>query len=284
VRAVFAESSPPDPCVVIGLIVLLLLVVAAIGAAIEGYNREQQRQQEAREARERRRECERQRELQREKARLEQESQQALMLAVAQLKDAAEERFKASLTAGDLEELDQRVREAQLVFSRTGRVLTARVYAVPTGWVAVEWMLDPSHPQPLRVVGKREGEVVFVEHAYRGVYADVLPRGREYTFELEAYDGDSPRERGFKFVVKIPTPKQWRRKVSAAAEPDALAKQQKKIEQTIKLLTASDELWEQARRESHQKVDAAEGSDADKRRRKARLDAQIAQERDKDEP
>ena len=201
---------------------------------------------------------------------------------MAQLREAAEERFRGTLTAGTSEELDKRLREAQLIYSRTGRVITARVFVSPTGWVGIEWMVDPSQPLPPRVVGKRDGKVVFTEHAYRNVYADVLQRGREYTFCLEAFDGERALERGFEFPVKVPTERQWRRSLGPATPPDALAEQQKKVEGAIRLLTGEDELWEKARREGHKRIDEEGGTEQEKKRRKARLDAQIAQERDKE--
>jgi hypothetical protein len=292
-----AEASPDDVLkgVFVGVLVAAALVLLFALAKLASRAAEQERQR-----REREEEAASQRELQRQaeleahrqrldreyrqrEERAERERQQALALTVAQLREAAEERFRGTLTAGTSEELDKRLREAQLIFSRSGRVITARVFISPTGWAGIEWMVDPSQPVPLRVIGRRDGEQVFMEYAYRGVYGDVLRRGREYTFSLEAYDGNRALEPGFAFTVKVPTERQWQRSLGAGASPDALEEQKKRIEGTVKLLTGEDELWEKARREGHKRIDEEGGTEQEKRRRKARLDAQIAQERDKEQ-
>lgn len=271
-------------------LVLVLFVVAAIalllflGSVEVEYEEKDEERQKAGQAELKRKEAELEAEFCRKREEFEQNAQVTVAQAVADVRTAAEERFRGSLAADDLEGVDRKLREAQLMFSRTGRYLTVRVCAVPTGWVGIEWMLDPKVSRPLKVVGRRNGKIVFVEHAYKGVFAEVLVRGREYMYTFEVMDHAAEYEDGFGFVLKIPTPAQWDRKVGGAPEPrDDAAERRQKILEKVRGMAGEDELWENGRREGHQQIDATDAADLEKKRRKARLDAQIAKERDKTE-
>lgn len=214
---------------------------------------------------------------------LRQEMQQSLTKALAELRLTAEERFRPAIDAQGLEDLDQKLREAQLMHSHSGRVLSVRVLAVPTGWTSIEWMLDPDVPNPLRIICFRDDKIQFVDHAYKGRFTTVLARGKEYRFKFQAMDGSRDREDSFQFTVKLPTPGQWRRKVGEVA-PDTTNERERQISDKVKRLTNEHNAWEKGRREGHQAIDGSDAPEGDKRRGKARLDAQIQRERDKDEP
>jgi len=209
-----------------------------------------------------------------------------------ELREAREERrsrpaeeFQTSILAGTLQEIDRRLRQEQLLFSRSGRVLRVRVVAVPTGWVGIEWVLDAGLPQPLRVVGEKDGLVVFTEHAYRGLYVDTLERGRSYLFQFHAFDGSRVREPDFKMVITIPTPAQYARNIEAPAakKPEQAAARKRRITKKAKMIMAEDALWESVRQQGHATIDASNGSDLEKRKRKSFLDAKLAREREKEE-
>jgi hypothetical protein len=272
-------------------LLLILFVVAAIalllflGFVEVKYEEKDEEREKVSQAELKRKEAELEAEFRRTREEFEQNAQATVAQAVADVRTASEERFRGSLVADNLEGVDRKLREAQLMFSRTGRVLTVRVCAVPTGWVGIEWMLDPKVSRPLKVVGRRNGKIVFVEHAYKGLFAEVLVRGREYMYTFEVMDNAAEYEDGFGFVVKIPTPAQWERKIGGTPEPprDDAAERRQKIVEKVKGLAGEDELWESGRREGHQQIDATDTVDLEKKRRKARLDAQIAKERDKAE-
>jgi hypothetical protein len=284
---VSAEAPSLDGFGVALLLVISVLAVIALllflGSVEVEYEEKDEERQKASRAELKRKEAELEAEFSRKREEFEQNAQATVAQAIADVRTAAEERFRGSLSADNLEGVDRKLREAQLMFSRTGRVLTVRVFAVPAGWVGIEWMLDPKVPNPLKVVCRRNGKVVSVEHAYKGLHTDLLLRGKEFTFSLQAFEGDRQYEDGLEFVVKIPTPGQWERKVGGTPEPprDDAAERRQKIVEKVKGLAGEDELWENGRREGHQQIDATEAADLEKRRRKARLDAQIAKERDK---
>lgn len=275
-----------------GFALLLVLLVAAaialllfLGSVECKYEERDEKRKKASQAELKRKEAGLEAEFRRKHEEFDQNAQATVAQAIADARTTAEERFRGSLAADNLEGVDRKLREAQLMFSRTGRYLTVRVCAVPTGWMGIEWMLDPKVSRPLKVVGRRNGKIVFVEHAYKGVFAEVLVRGREYMYTFEVMDHAAEYEDGFGFVVRIPTPAQWDRKVGGAPEPprDDAAERRQKIMEKVKVLAGEDELWESGRREGHQQIDATDAADLEKKRRKARLDAQIAKERDKTE-
>lgn len=214
---------------------------------------------------------------------LEKHSELALAKSIQAVRDGADERYRVTLTPGELEERDQRLREAQLMFSRNGRVICVRGFATPTGWLALEWFLEPSLARPLTVVGVRDGKVVFSEHAYRGMYCDILERGREYTFVMHAMEGKFDREQGFQFVVRLPTDEQWRRRIGGEDPISAGAARERRINERIQAIATEDGLWEKARREGHQRVEQSDGSEMEKKKRKASLDVKLQEERDRED-
>jgi hypothetical protein len=114
-----------------------------------------------------------------------------------------------------------------MLFSRTGHVVTARVFASPTGRAGIEWLVSHDQPLPPVVCLYRNGTLVAKEHAYRGMHIDQLKRGQEYSYRIEVYEGTRSGntghqiEHGFVITVRIPTPNEWKRTVSKLlAEPE----------------------------------------------------------------
>jgi hypothetical protein len=225
-------------------------------------------------------------EVRRQQDEAEQAAQLALAQAIQKVRDAAEERYRTALASANLEEMDQRLREAQLIFSRGGRVLTVRVFISPTGWVGIEWMQDPGRPYPLKVVCWRGDEVITIDHLYRGVIGDILVRGRAYVFSFEAFDGKRNLEPDFQFEVKVPTVKQWKRKVDPAVPKPVVedeATREQKLVQKAKQIVGDEVLWQKLRKDAHQAIDNSEGSDFEKRRKKGAVDTRLQEVRDKEE-
>jgi hypothetical protein len=289
-----------DVCITVGVL-LVLGAVALIWylvydhircergrMATEAANQEEARQRAAQTfQRERQAEFDRrQRELESEARRAKQENSEKTDLAIAEairsVREAASERYQSAIPATTLQELEKRLREAQLMFSRSGKVLTVRVAAVPTGWLAIEWMVDPNFREPPRVTGRRNGVKLFVERAYKGMCCDILNRGTEYRFTFHVSGKYTSEAEDLEFVIKLPTPRQWLRKVIEPGEADHLSKREKRITQTVQKITKEDELWEKARRDAHEQIDATQTPDREKQKRKATLDAKIIDARDRE--
>ena len=263
-------------------IVAVAVICAKAEEAKEHYQSvfDEKAQEEQAELAKKKRELEREaRRQQEEQAR---EAECALAQAVEDVRQAAEERYRSGIPDGQLEEVDQYLKNVQLRQSHMGRVLTVRVVVLPTGRMALEWALDPTLPCLLQVVGEKNEKIVFVEHAWRGVYPDTLVRGRAYVFRLHAYDGNKDKEDNFRFTVKAPTQKQWDRKIQELRIEGAVAREQRIVKQ-IEFIEAEDALWQKARSEGHKRIDASNASDAEKRKRKAALDVKLEEERQKEE-
>ena len=274
--------------VLIVLVALITIVVVKIALCIktaevqdefQSLCEEKEREQRA-ELEKKRRELEREaRQQQEEQAR---QAQCALAKTVDDARQAAEERYRSGIPDGALEDVDTYLKNAQLRQSHMGRVLTVRVVVLPTGRMVLEWALDPTLAYLVQVVGEKNDKVVFVEHAWRGVYPDTLARGKEYVFSLHAYDGKKDLEPDFEFVVKAPTERQWERKIKERRIEGAVEREQR-IVKKIEFIEAEDALWEKARQHGHRRVDESNASDPVKRKRKAALDVKLEEERRREE-
>lgn len=272
---------------VFGGVLALVIFLTVVGIAIICSKAEEAKQhyqsvfdekvqQEQAELAKKKRELEREaRDQQEEQAR---QAECALAEAVEDIRRAAEERYRSGIPDGNLDDVDQYLKNVQLRQSHMGRVLTVRVVVLPTGRMALEWALDPTLPYLLQVVGEKNEKTVFVEHAWRGVYPDTLVRGREYVFRLHAYDGNKDKEDNFRFTVKAPTQKQWDRKVNQQRIEGAVEREQRIVKQ-IEFIEAEDALWEKARQAGHKRIDASDVPEPEKRKRKARLDVKVEEER-----
>ena len=285
-----AELTETQAAVILG--VFFLLGIAGFAAAC--IFRAIQNEKERLAAKAKRQEAQREGELLAQKQQLElealrrrreeeEQAGRAIEKAVQDLREAANERYCPALPTGTLEEIDANLRAHQLGFRRFGRLLTVRVVLVPTGWIGIEWMLDVNLANPLLVIGRKDSRVVFEECAYKGLYCDILARGRAYEFTLWAVEGKQIRDE-LRMVVKVPTPEQWERQINPVVEErETPAKRRKRITCRIKGMAAEDEVWEHGRREAHQMIDRSDLPDPEKRRRKALLDGRLRQERDKEE-
>jgi hypothetical protein len=101
-------------------------------------------------------------------------------------------------------------------------------------------------------------------------------------------NGRYDREDGLTFTIRIPTEDEWKREVNppppppAPPEIDQVARRQEKITEKLSIFTVEDEAWERGRLNGHQQIDATNATNDEKKRRKARLDAKIAQARDQE--
>lgn len=212
-----------------------------------------------------------------------QSDQSALARAVQEVRDSADERYRTALAAKNISELDQRLREAQLIASHGGRVITARVFASPTGWIGIEWMVDPSRPTAPRVECKRDDDVVFVEYAYRGLHAEILPRGREFIYSFTVHDGANYLETDFQFPAEVPTKRQWQREVDAPTPKSTTAERKRRLTKTVKAVIEDEKLVEGARQAGYKIIDDSQDPPRAKQKRKATLDLKLQQEREKEE-
>jgi len=277
------------------IVVVVIAALAALGKAQEMKEKQERARSEMEEARRAREEQEREEKrktalrLAREAdaARREEETrrqeEEAERLA-QRAREAALERFRASNKDVDLEELDRWLKNSQLSAERMGRVLTVRVLAAPTGYVGIEWMADPRFTCPLRVQCQRGSQVLFEEHASQGSFIDIVSRGRDHLYRFHAYDGRRDEEPDFSFVVRVPTPRQWARKIErlAPAAEDA-SQREERLMQKARQVVGDVVLREKLRREVHEAIDAAEGSDIEKRRKKAAADTRLQEIWDEEE-
>ncbi len=98
-------------------------------------------------------------------------------------------------------------------------------------------------------------------------------------------EGQSNREAELAFTVTVPTKAQWKRKVNPTpppevAEVDEATERQEAINQKLRVFNLEERAWEEGRQAGYRQIDASDAPDIEKRHRKARLDAQIARERD----
>jgi hypothetical protein len=212
---------------------------------------------------------------------LEDEARASLDQAVVQVRDAAQERYQPMISPDGLESLEKRLCDLYTFNSYVGRVLTVRVYCLPTGWVGIEWMLDPNQPMALKVICKRDGYAVFAQHAYKGTWGAVHDRGHEYRFDFHAMQGSRDLEDGLEFRVKIPDVDQWPEEESDPTPPPKVEEEtcEQQIARKLKRFSDEEAAWEQGKQAGYQRIDATDTADAEKKRRKARLDARIAEER-----
>ena len=132
----------------------------------------------------------------------------------------------------------------------------------------------------------RAGHILFVNYAHRGSFVDIVPRGRDHRYCFHAYDGKRDEEPEFTFVVRVPTEKQWARKVGEqAAEPiDKEAERAERISKKIQAVIAEEQLWAKGRQQGYGIIEAAGGSELEQRRQKAAFDAKLLEERENEEP
>jgi hypothetical protein len=220
---------------------------------------------------------------QEERRRQEETARLARAKAIDIARQQSAERSGMDPAAAGLAERDQRMKYGQLSAEHPGRVLWVSVLAWPTGYVAFDWMLDPRFACPLRVQCIRDGQLLFVEYAHRGSFFDIVSRGRDHVYIFHAYDGKRDEEPDFSFVVRIPTEKQWARKVPGHA-PDDEATRAQRVGKKIEAVLAEEDLWAKAREKGHAIIGAGGGSDTElQKRRKAALDAKLIQEREREE-
>lgn len=224
----------------------------------------------------------RERQLAKEKRDFEASTANAIEQAVNAAREAANQRYRASLPAGTLEERDARLKEALLVHNHNGRVLTVNAISSPTGFTALEWTVNPSRPQALTVCCMRDDKTVFKEYAFTGMHKDILERGREYTFRFRAFDGSREVE-DFLFVFQVPTPEQWHRRISYGTLVNEVVDNEKQLKERIGEITAEAKLFQKARDEAHAGIDASSDPPLTKQKLKARVDTELEEEREKHE-
>ncbi len=212
-------------------------------------------------------------------------AKEKLIQAVSRVREESISRFRTELTGDDHDSLDACVKEKQIKFSKSGRVVTVRVAALPTGRVAMEWMLNPTLPRPLTVICQRDCKVVDKQYSYRGECTADLQLGQEYDFTFEAWDGASNQEDSLQFVMRVPTAQEWNRTITPAPTQaiDEEAERKGKILRAIRKVTGEAEAWEAGMKEAEQRIDASDGSDEEKRKRKASIRANIILARNQQE-
>jgi hypothetical protein len=191
-------------------------------------------------------------------------------------RELAMQQFGGRITA---KELERRLKESHLMFTRRGELLSIRVVGVPSGWVAIEWMLDPSLPEALWVKGRRGPTVVFREYAYRGMFTDILKPGEEYKFSLRVYDHDVEVD-CVRFTIKIPSRKQWNRSFAPLPAP-ATARREREFQRLLPMLIDRDHL--DMPQGGYEFIDCLKISVVEKKYFKARLHRQLEIERDNED-
>ncbi len=201
---------------------------------------------------------------------------ETLALAIAEIRQESEKRFRSEFLVTDLVTLNDRIKEGHGARVYLGRVLTVRVLSSPTGWVVMEWTLDPRLAQPLKVICWRDAEMRFAQFAHRGVHYENLERGKAYGFNFAAIDGKIDREGSLQFVFRMPTQEEWSRSITPPPEADEKTRRKAKVIAEIERATSELEVWEEALR----KTDPTATDGPEDMKRKATIRASIVRARD----
>lgn len=131
------------------------------------------------------------------------------------------ERARTEFAGGgkSLREIDEFLRNGQMLFQRLGRLLTVRVFVVPpTGRVCLEWLVSWDRPYPPSVQIELCGTSVDTEQAYQGTWIRTMELGAVYTFQLYVLDGTNHVD-SMALSVQVPSAEQWGRTVEPSQLP-----------------------------------------------------------------